>query len=122
MCIKKLADSFKYAGQGLKATYIKERNFRVHCMAVVAVVVAGVIFGISFVEWAVVILTSGFVISAEMANTAIEKLVDMITKEYSEDAKLVKDISAGFVLVAAIAAAVVGIFIFAKYFLRLLGV
>ena len=86
MCIKKLADSFKYAGQGLKATYIKERNFRVHCMAVVAVVVAGVIFGISFVEWAVVILTSGFV------------------------------------LVAAIAAAVVGIFIFAKYFLRLLGV
>jgi len=119
---RKLTDSFKYAANGIRTAFINERNFRIHCEATVLVVVSGIVFGLSLLEWAIVFFAIGFVLAAELVNTAIEKTVDMITSEYSEDAKLIKDISAGFVLIAAIAAALTGIFIFAGSFFRLIGV
>lgn len=122
MKMKKLTDSFKYAGNGIKAAFVNERNFRIHCIAAGLVVVCGIVFGLYLWEWVVVFLATGFVFAAELANTAIEKTVDMITKEYSEEAKLIKDISAGFVLIASITALLVGIFIFAGSFFRLIGV
>ncbi len=118
---KNLIDSFKYAGQGLKTVFSSERNFRIHCAAVVIVVALCIICRLSFLECAVVFLASGFVLVAELANTAIEKMVDMITQEYSEEAKAVKDIAAGVVLIAAAIAVFVGIFVFAQPLLRLIG-
>lgn len=118
---RKLADSFKYAGQGLKTVFLGEQNFRIHCAALIIVTAAGFIARLSLSEWVLVSVAAGFVLAAELANTAIEKLVDMITKEYSEEAKAVKDISAGFVLVSAIVAALVGVLVFSGAFLRLIG-
>jgi diacylglycerol kinase len=118
---KNLIDSFKYAGQGLKTVFSNERNFRIHCLAVVIVVALCIICRLSFLECVVVFLASGFVLVAELANTAIEKMVDMITQEYSEEAKAVKDIAAGVVLIAAAIAVFVGIFVFAQPLLRLIG-
>lgn len=118
---KKLTNSIKYAGQGLKTAYANERNFRIHCAAMVITIFIGILFHISLLEWTIVFLAIGLVFATELVNTAIEKMVDMITKEYSEEAKIVKDISAGAVLIAAIAAMFAGAAIFAKPFLRLIG-
>lgn len=122
MNVRKLTDSFKYAANGIKAAYVNEKNFRIHCAAAVLVAAAGIILGLSLTELAVIFFATGLVLVAELINTAIEKTVDMITKEYSEDAKLIKDISAGFVLIAAVTAALVGVIIFAGSFFRLIGV
>ena len=59
------------------------------------------------------------VITAEMVNSAIEKMVDLITKEHRQEAKIAKDVSAGMVLVTAIAAVIIGVLILSPYVLKL---
>jgi len=77
-----LFDSFKYAAHGIKTAFTQERNFRVHCVTAVIVVITGILFGISLVKWALVFTAFGFVFVSELVNTAAETLVDMVTKEY----------------------------------------
>jgi len=105
--------SFEYAWQGLKTAFITERNFKIHCAAAFLVVVFGLILRISAMNWVFVFLAMGFVFVCELVNTAGENLVDMITKEYSAEAKRIKDLLAGAVLVSAITAVFVGIAVFA---------
>ena len=64
-------------------------------------------------------LTMMMVITAEMINSAIEKMVDLITKEHRQEAKIAKDVAAGMVLVTAIAAAIIGTLIFLPYVVKL---
>jgi diacylglycerol kinase (ATP) len=64
-------------------------------------------------------LTMMMVITAEMVNSAIEKMVDLITKEHRQEAKIAKDVAAGMVLVTAIAAAIIGTLILFPYILKL---
>ncbi|MBP7176346.1 MAG: diacylglycerol kinase family protein [Thermoclostridium sp.] len=109
---RSLLKSFQYALQGLKAAYIGEKNFRIHCIAVVLVVICGVLFGLSIERWVLLVLTIAFVLVCEVFNTVAETLADMITQEYSPQAKKVKDLAAGAVLISAIAAVLVGAFIF----------
>lgn len=71
-------------------------------------------FGITRTEWIVIILCIGVVIAAELFNTAIEKLVDLVSPERHPIAGQVKDIAAGAVLVCAVAAAIIGIIIFSR--------
>lgn len=108
-----MSDSFKFALQGLKTAFINERNFKIHCAAAFLVIVFGIVFQISAVNWAFVFLSMGLVFVCELVNTAGENIVDMITKEYSAEAKIIKDLLAGAVLVSAIAAVFVGIAVFA---------
>ncbi len=107
-----LLDSFKYALQGLKTAFTGERNFRIHCVAVLLVSLFGILLRLSALKWALLFLTMGFVLVCEVVNTVAETLVDMITSEYSPQAKKVKDLAAGAVLVSAITAVLAGIFIF----------
>ena len=109
-----LLNSFQYALQGLKAAFTGEKNFRIHCMAIIPVIILGVAFRLSAIKWALLALTVGFVLVCELFNTVAETLVDMITQEYSQMAKKVKDLAAGAVLVSAITAVLTGIFIFAE--------
>ena len=85
---------------------------KVHILIMLLVIIAGIILEISQTEWCICITLFAIVISAELFNTAIETVVDMITKEKNEKAKLAKDISAGAVVVVAIAAAIIGLIIF----------
>jgi diacylglycerol kinase len=78
----------------------------------ISVVLAGIYFSISFYEWITLILTFNLVIVSEMLNTAIEAMVDLITLERRQDAKVAKDVSAGMVLVSAIFSIAIGLFIF----------
>ena len=108
----KFIKGFHYAAKGIWKTARSERNFKIHLIIVPMVVVAGFILSVSAVEWTVIVLAMGLVLSAEMFNTAIESLVDMVSPEYEKSAGRIKDIAAGAVLVTAVAAAIVGVIIF----------
>lgn len=113
----KFLRSLGYACQGI-ATAIKEQlNLKIHLLAVVLVTLAGFYFHITTIEWCLVLLCFGMVIAAELLNTAIEYLVDLVSPQQHPIAGKVKDIAAGAVLVTAIAVAIVAGFIFIKYIL-----
>ena len=96
---KKLKNSFKYAIQGIKSALKTEQNLKIHFVVTVLAIILGVVLKINFTEWAICFLLFGFVITAELLNTAIEVTVDLAMPERNEKAKLAKDIAAGAVLV-----------------------
>mgnify|MGYP002560868488 CR=1 FL=1 len=104
--------SFKYAIEGLWAGIITQRNMKIHILIAVAVIILGCVLEISKWEWITCIILIGLVISAELMNTAVEAVVDMVTSEQSPKAKLAKDTAAGAVLIVSITAAIVGAVIF----------
>ena len=116
-----LYKSFRYAFQGILSGFKKERNMKIHCAAMLLVIVAGIILKISVSEWCICLVLFGLILALELVNTAIEAVVDMVTEEYRPLAKLAKDTAAGAVLIAAIMAAGAGILIFLPKLLRLLG-
>ena len=104
--------SFRCAGRGLSRAFLRERNLRIQAGIGALVVGAGLTLGLSANEWALVLLTIAAVIGAEMFNSAIEAIVDLVSPENDELASLAKDIAAGATLVVAVASALVGIFVF----------
>jgi diacylglycerol kinase (ATP) len=108
---KRLA-GFKYAFHGVRLLLRNERNARLHCLAGICVVVAGFLLDISAMEWVAVVIVCGCVLAAEALNTAVERLADVVSPEYNEAVKKVKDLSAAAVLLVALAAAIVGFIIF----------
>lgn len=111
--IEKNRNSFKHASDGIISALKTERNMRIHIFIMCLVIIAGILLKISVLEWILCFLLFGAVISTELINTSIEKLVDMVMPYKHEKAKLVKDIAAAAVLVWAIVAAIIGIIIFA---------
>lgn len=116
----RLLFSFAYAFDGVIAGVKSERNMVIHFSAMAMVVVFGSLLGMSTTEWLVCIILFGLVIMAELFNTAIETVVDMVCPQSDPRAKLAKDTAAGAVLMVAIAAAVIGIIIFAPKIMDLL--
>lgn len=112
---KKQLRSFGYAWKGIRSCVGKEQNLSFHLIVTAAVVVAGFAWEITRTEWIAVILCIGAVIAAELFNTAIERLVDLVSPQRHPLAGQVKDIAAGAVLVCAVAAVIVGIIIFTPY-------
>ena len=100
--------SFKFAFQGIYRTIKNERNMRIHLCFVFYVVFAGFVTHISVAEWTAVLICIGIVTALECLNTAIERLCDTVHPEKSEGIRIAKDASAGAVLCAAIASAVIG--------------
>lgn len=110
--IKKLINSFKYPIKGLKYAYRNEQNLAVDVGVSIIVLIAGIIFKLSLVEWIIIIFLIGIVISLELINTSIEAVVDLVTEEYHPLAKVAKDTSASAVFIIAIVSAIIGIIIF----------
>ena len=104
--------SFYHAGQGVKEALVLERNMTIHFCFMIAVIIFGFILDISFKEWIVCIILFALVMGLELVNTAIETTIDLCHPEIDEKAKLAKDCAAGAVLLAAIAAAIIGLIIF----------
>ena len=109
---KKLINSFKYAIEGIISSFKTERNMKIHVLAMIVVIALGLFFKLNKGEWCFIIIAIASVISAELFNTAIETVVDMVSPERNPKAKLAKDIAAGAVLVVAIGAAIIGFIIF----------
>jgi diacylglycerol kinase len=100
---------FRYARDGILYVVRTQRNMRFHVVAGAAVVVLGAVLHLSAVEWALLLLCITSLLVAEMGNTLIELLVDLVSPGYHPLAKRVKDVSAGAVLVMAIGSAAVGL-------------
>lgn len=110
--ILNLIDSFNYAINGLITAVGTERNMKIHYAVAIFVLISSLFFDLSRVEYILLLTTISLVIIAELINTAIEKVVDMITEEYHPIAKIAKDIAAGAVLIAAVNSVAIGYLLF----------
>lgn len=107
-----LHKSFGYAFQGIFTCIRNERNMKIHITVTALVVIAGLILGLSAMEWCICLCLFGLVMALELVNTAVEAVVDLVTAERHPLAKIAKDTAAGAVLIAAIMAAIAGLVIF----------
>lgn len=87
-------------------------NFQIHLVATILVGIAGWYFQLSGNEWLWIVLAIGLVLVAELLNTAIELLVDLVSPEFNVKAGKVKDVAAGAVIVAAFISVIIAAIIF----------
>lgn len=105
---KALIHSFGYALEGWYYALRHERNMWVHFLCTIAVVISGFSLNVSRQDWVVLVLAMGLVWMAELMNTAVETLVDLVSPDFHLQAKIVKDTAAAAVLASAVASFVVG--------------
>ena len=104
--------SLKNAINGILSVVKSGRNIKIQLIFAIIVIIAGIVFKITNIEFLILILTIFLVLVSEFMNTAIENLCDLYTTEYNEKIKIIKDIGAGAVTLAAIASACVGLIMF----------
>lgn len=107
--------TFGYAFAGIGKVFLSEKNFRFHTLASLLVVCLGFIANVTLTEWLFLIIAIGMVLVAEAFNSAIEKLVDMVSPEKNPKAGWVKDVAAGATLIASFIAAIIGLIVFIPY-------
>ena len=107
-----LIDSFNYAFEGVIHVLRTQRNLRIHFIAAILVFAAAIGLGVSRLQLIALVISIAFVLVTEMLNTAIEAVIDLSTTQFDPLAKLAKDIAAGAVLIASIAAVGVGYLVF----------
>lgn len=111
----KIHHSFKFAFEGIIHAFRDNRNLQIHVIIAIFILVLSFYFGLNLIEKIIVMTMIVLVISAEMINTAIEEMTNLITKEHHIEAKISKDVGAGMVLLVSVFAAIVGIVIFYPY-------
>ena len=107
-----LRQSFRYALRGFRYALQSERNLRIHSCTAMLVLLLSAWLRLTKIEWLLIILAIALVFIAEMFNTVVELMIDLITTEQSPLARRAKDIAAGAVLVAALTATAVGCAVF----------
>ena len=111
--------SFRYAFKGIIALVKTQHNVWIHLSITFAVIMAGILLNISLIEWLFIICAISMVLVAEGFNSAVEFLGDALTKQHHELIEKAKDIGAGSVLIAAFAAAAIGLIVFLPHVSRL---
>ena len=117
----KFTESFNHAVDGISYTANHERNFRIELCFAIGVTIASYLFKVTIIEWCILVITIGIVLALEIINTAIERSVDLVTKQYAELAKIAKDASAGAVLVMSFVSVIIGVLIFLPRILTVLS-
>jgi len=107
--------SFKLALDGIVYAFKTQPNLRFHGFFGLFVISAGFFFQITKIEWFIISFTILLMFTAEMINTALESMTDLITTEHRKTAKIAKDVSAGMVLINATGSVIVGLIIFIPY-------
>ncbi len=107
--------SFGYALNGIKLAIQYGHNLQLQLAVGIFVFVISLLLHISWLESIALFLTISIVIICEMINTAIESVVNLLTSEWREEAKIAKDVAAGMVLVSAIFSIIIGCMIFLPY-------
>ena len=113
--------SFKNALAGIIWAFKTQPNFRVHVVLSFIAFGFAILFKITTVETAIVVFTIILGLTAEMINTSLETMTDLITREWRPEAKIAKDVAAGMMLVAAIGAVVIALVVFTPYIIVALG-
>ena len=106
-----LVKSFRHAFAGFWYAFRTQRNMQIHLSIALAVVALGVYLGLGWTQWAVLGLTIGFVLVAEMFNTVAEAALDAATPHYHPLVKVAKDVAAGAVLLTSLVAVAVGLLV-----------
>ncbi len=112
--------SFKYSIDGLVYAYKYEQSMMIHVFVTVCVIAANIIFKVSGFHWLISLLCIGLVLAAELVNTAVEAVVDMITLEEHPLAKIAKDCTSAATFVLAMMALIIGLVIYIPYGLEFL--
>ena len=115
MPLRKWLKSADFAIEGILHAARTQRHLRYHFYSAAAVLLISYIFGVSRTEFMIISLSVIAVLLSEMFNTAIEAIVDIISPNHSEKARIVKDIAAGAVFLTAFGAAVVGYIVLSPY-------
>lgn len=115
--IGRLTKSFSYAADGWRFAIKKDQNLRIHLVIGAVVVILGLLMHLSILEVSILVAMVVIVIAAELMNSAIEKVIDLITTEHREDARFAKDVSSAMVLTAAIGSVIVGLLVFLPHLL-----
>jgi len=118
---RRLQRSFWFAFYGLYTAVKQEPNFRIHLVIATMVSILGIVVKLSVLEWLVLCFTIVFVLILELLNTAMEAIVDMVSPEIQEKAKVAKDVTAAAVLMGALYSLVVLIVLFLPKILALLS-
>ena len=117
--MKGFIKSLRYALHGFSSALKTERNLRIHITTMLLAMVLGFYLKLSIIEWGIIILVIGFVLVAELFNTAMERLGDDAAKgSYKKSVKHAKDIAAAGVLLSAITAIIIGIMFLAIPFVQ----
>ncbi|SDI34014.1 diacylglycerol kinase family protein [Natribacillus halophilus] len=119
--VRRLLFSFIFAGRGLWYVVKNEQNMAIHLAIAATVLLLGLIVGVTPLEWALLFIITGGVIALELVNTAIERVVDMVSSGYHPLAKIAKDVAATAVFIYTLIAIVVGIIIFYEPLLDIFG-
>ena len=115
-------ESFRYAFAGIWYTLKTQRNAQIHLGIATIIIILGLALKLTLTEWAILTLTTGFVVATEMLNTVAEAAMDYATTDFNPQVKIVKDVAAGAVLVSAITAVIVGLLILGPPLLRWLAI
>lgn len=115
-----LIQSFVYAFNGIKDAIKREPNLRIHLLLGTIACVLALFLNFALIEWAVLSLTIAIVFILELINTTMETLVDIVSPEIKEKARIAKDVAAAGVLLAAMASLIIGAFLFLPKILVLL--
>ena len=110
--------SFGFAIQGFRFVLVSERNIKVMLGGFVFAVVAGLVVGLEPVEWGFVLLCCGVVLCAELLNTAIETVVDLVSPEYHPLAGRAKDVAAAAVWILCVFVGLAGLIVLGMAALR----
>lgn len=113
--------TFRYAAEGVIYALHTQVNMRIHVVAALLVTVAGLCLRISRLDWLFVCVAMALVIVSELINTAVEAVVDLVSPDIHPLAKAAKDTAAGAVLLAAVFAVIIGIFVFYRPLLTLIS-
>ncbi len=116
---KKLIDSFYYASEGIVYAINTQRNMKIHLSIALFILLTGMCLHFNETEVLVIFLCIAMVIGAEIFNTAIEKTVDIMIKDYHPSAKAAKDLAAGAVFLIVVVVIFVGIIVILPYLLSL---
>ena len=104
--------SVSHALDGIEYTINHERNIKIQILFGIVACILGFLLNISIIEWAIIVFVIAMVLSLELVNTSIERAVDLVTKDYSELAKVSKDVAAGAVLIMSLFSVIIGLVIF----------
>jgi len=108
---KNFFEALKHAAEGILTGFKTQWNIKTQILIAIMVIIAGMILKLTKIEMLFVVFAIALVLIAEMLNTAIESVVDLVTEEFKEKAKVAKDVGAGAVLIASINAIIVAIII-----------
>lgn len=119
--MERLIRSFSYAFRGILFALRNEKNFQVEIVGGILAVMLMLFFPLSGLERALIVLSIALVLTLELANTALERVMDILKPRVHPYARVIKDVMAGAVLLVSLAAVAIGVAIFLPYLTKFLG-